>query len=213
MMMDNDPHDANAAEGFLRMMEFGNSTKGRGGPTLSQQKQAKANETLSHILKRNETLTTESLERWKERLRSLPILSDVPASATLEDIESLISKELGTGICVTVIRMDGERISLQLKPSSTVKDLKERLKIALASQLEKTPIMGLHKISWKSTWTSFCLVSSDGQRLLDDSAKLDDLGVGNNSEVHFARYNAEKEIKDARPKREKRQRRNPIDDK
>ena len=128
----------------------------------------------------------------------------------IHDIEALLARELGTGLNVVLVRMDGERIPLTLAPTATVRDLKQLIKRVMSARLEKEAVMGKRKVSWKSVWTDFCLMHN-GQRLLEDGARLCDVGVATDSDIAFARFNAKKAVKDARPRREKRPRRNAGD--
>lgn len=201
--------EASAADAFLCSIEV-TLEKGRGGPLLAQQRDEKAEEALVALLKRNESLTAESLARWEQHLLQDALLADVPPNASLEDIEALLARELGTGLNVVLVRMDGERIPLTLAPAATVRDLKQLIKRVMSTRLEKETVMGKRKISWKGVWTDFCLMHN-GQRLLEDGARLCDVGVATNSDIVFARFNAKKAVKDARPRREKRPRRNAGD--
>lgn len=198
------------ADAFLPSIQVA-VEKGRGGPPIAKQRDEKVEAALAAITKRNESLTAEALARWEERLLQDPLLADVPANASMEDIEALLACELGTGLNVVLVRMDGERIPLTLAPAATVKDCKRRVKSVMAARCETEAAMGKRKISWKGVWSNFCLVHA-GQRLLDDGARLADLGVGADAEILFARYNAKKAVKDARPRREKRPRRNAGDE-
>lgn len=114
-----------------------------------------------------------------------PILSDVPKKPTLSDVDTLISLEMGSAMRISVQKLDGTSFDVALMNSATVKDLKLAIKKKLI-EMEQSK-MGHRHISWKKVWANFAL-SYHNQKLLDDNSALQDSGIRNNSQVHFASY-------------------------
>ncbi|MBA0860975.1 hypothetical protein Goshw_023107 [Gossypium schwendimanii] len=127
-----------------------------------------------------------------------PILADVPKKPSLSDVDTLINLELGSAMCISILKLDGtsfvgtylDWFSLEFEDvavmnSSTVKDLKLAIKKKVV-QLEQSK-MGHRHISWRYVWANFCLAHHN-EKLLDDGAALQDFGVRNNSQVHFLPY-------------------------
>ncbi|KAK4429450.1 U11/U12 small nuclear ribonucleoprotein [Sesamum alatum] len=118
-------------------------------------------------------------------LLSDPILSDVPKKPSLSDVDTLINLELGSAMRITVLKLDGTSLEVALMNSATVKDLKLAIKKKVNDTEESR--MGHRHISWNHVWANFCL-SYLNEKLLDDSAALQDYGVRNNSQVQFVPY-------------------------
>ncbi|KAL0360476.1 UNVERIFIED_CONTAM: U11/U12 small nuclear ribonucleoprotein [Sesamum radiatum] len=111
-----------------------------------------------------------------------PILADVPKKPSLSDVDTLINLELGSAMRITVLKLDGTSLEVAMMNSATVKDLKLAIKKKVNDMEESR--MGHRHISWKHVWANFCL-SYLNEKLLDDSAALQDYGVRNNSQVQF----------------------------
>ncbi|KAH9616435.1 hypothetical protein KSS87_010857 [Heliosperma pusillum] len=169
------------------------AAQGGGGYNGENAKRARLNSTLSAMLKD-------------------PILSDVPINPTLSDVDILISLELGSAMRITVLKLDstsfGMLISLSqfnkhvlcitlsstfclflcvfadvvLMNNATLKDLKLAIKKKV-NEMEQSK-MGHRHISWKHVWANYCLLYHN-EKLLNDSAPLQDFGVRNNSQVQF----------------------------
>ncbi|KAF8094231.1 hypothetical protein N665_0367s0017 [Sinapis alba] len=129
------------------------------------------------------------VETKKEKLKSLlsqlladPILSDVPKNPTLSDVVTLVSLEKGSAMRLSIVKLDGSSLDVAVMNSATLKDLKLLIKKKV-NEMEQAN-MGHRHISWKHVWSSFCL-SCDNEKLLDDDAVLQDVGVRNNSQVYF----------------------------
>ncbi|KAH7415721.1 hypothetical protein KP509_14G058100 [Ceratopteris richardii] len=119
-----------------------------------------------------------------------PILSDVPKNATLADIDTLISVELGSAMRISVLRMDGMAIDVAIPNNARVRDLKKVIekKYNGLEQLE----MGHRHISWRHVWKNYCLCYLN-QKLIDDQIFLQDCGIRNNCQVRFVAHIASKE--------------------
>ncbi|CAL8995481.1 unnamed protein product [Prunus brigantina] len=119
-----------------------------------------------------------------------PVLSDVPKTPTLSDVDTLICLELGSAMRISVLKLDATAFDVALMNSATVKDLKVAIKKKI-NDMEQSK-MGHRHISWKHVWGNFCL-SYHNDKLLDDNAALQDFGIRNNSQVHFVPYVALKD--------------------
>ncbi|CAN6869193.1 unnamed protein product [Brassica oleracea] len=116
------------------------------------------------------------VETKREKRRSLlsqlladPILADVPRNPALWDVvTSALKKE---ALC-------DSPLSNSTAPPWDLKNLiKKRV-----NEMEQAN-MGQRHISWKHVWSNFCL-SCNNEKLLDDDAVLQDIGVQNKSQVH-----------------------------
>ncbi|XP_055829519.1 uncharacterized protein LOC129898838 isoform X2 [Solanum dulcamara] len=111
-----------------------------------------------------------------------PVLADIPKEPTLTDVDTLISLELGSAMRISILKLDGSSFVMN---SATVKDLKQavRKRIDYTEQSK----MGHRHISWRHVWSNFCLLFHN-EKLLDDTAKLQDYGIRNNAQVQFIPY-------------------------
>ncbi|KAF5179686.1 U11/U12 small nuclear ribonucleoprotein [Thalictrum thalictroides] len=113
------------------------------------------------------------------------ILADVPKKPTLTEVDTLISLELGSGMRLSVAKMDVNSFDVALLNSATVKDLKLAIQ-KKTNEMEQSK-MSHRRISWRHVWANFGL-SHHNDKLIDDSAVLQDFGIRNNSQVHFVPY-------------------------
>ncbi|XP_075084592.1 uncharacterized protein LOC107817456 isoform X4 [Nicotiana tabacum] len=111
-----------------------------------------------------------------------PVLSDVPKKPTLMDVDTLISLELGSAMRISILKLDG---SCFVMNSATVKDLKQAVRKRIDDSEQSK--MGHRHISWRHVWSNFCLLFHN-EKLLDDTAKLQDYGIRNNAQVQFIPY-------------------------
>ncbi|KAB2058105.1 hypothetical protein ES319_A11G211900v1 [Gossypium barbadense] len=111
-----------------------------------------------------------------------PILADVPKKPSLSDVDTLMNLELGSAMCISILKLDGTSFDVAVMNSATVKDLKLAIKKKVI-ELEQSK-MGHRHISWRHVWANFCLAHHN-EKLLDDGAALQDFGVRNNSEVLY----------------------------
>ncbi|KAK5785336.1 U11/U12 small nuclear ribonucleoprotein 25 kDa [Gossypium arboreum] len=114
-----------------------------------------------------------------------PILADVPKKPSLSDVDTLMNLELGSAMCISILKLDGTSFDVAVMNSATMKDLKLAIKKKVI-ELEQSK-MGHRHISWRHVWANFCLAHHN-EKLLDDGAALQDFGVRNNSQVHFLPY-------------------------
>ncbi|KAK9748512.1 hypothetical protein RND81_02G062900 [Saponaria officinalis] len=121
-----------------------------------------------------------------------PILSDVPKNPTLSDVDTLICLELGSAMRISVLKLDSSSFDVVLMNSATLKDLKVAIKKKV-SEMEESK-MGHRQISWKHVWANYCLLFQN-EKLLDESAPLQDFGIRNNSQVQFIPFIAARQSK------------------
>ncbi|CAA7050980.1 unnamed protein product [Microthlaspi erraticum] len=129
------------------------------------------------------------VEMKREKLKSIlshlladPILADVPRNPTLLDVVTLVSLEKGSAMRLSVVKLDGSSLDVAVMNSATLKDLKLLIKKKV-NEMEQSN-MGHRHISWKHVWSNFCL-SCNNEKLIDDDAVLQDVGIRNNSQVAF----------------------------
>ncbi|KAM3283079.1 U11/U12 small nuclear ribonucleoprotein 25 kDa protein isoform X1 [Capsicum chacoense] len=114
-----------------------------------------------------------------------PVLADVPRKPTLTDVDTLISLELGSAMRISILKLDGSSFDVTVMNSATVKDLKQAVR-KRTDDTEQSQ-MGHRHISWRHVWSNFCLLFHN-EKLLDDTAKLQDYGIRNNAQVQFIPY-------------------------
>ncbi|XP_016498810.1 U11/U12 small nuclear ribonucleoprotein 25 kDa protein isoform X2 [Nicotiana tabacum] len=114
-----------------------------------------------------------------------PVLSDVPKKPTLMDVDTLISLELGSAMRISILKLDGSCFDVTVMNSATVKDLKQAVRKRIDDSEQSK--MGHRHISWRHVWSNFCLLFHN-EKLLDDTAKLQDYGIRNNAQVQFIPY-------------------------
>ncbi|KAL1933824.1 hypothetical protein VTP01DRAFT_7914 [Rhizomucor pusillus] len=133
-----------------------------------------------------------SLEQdLEERVRILlqdELLKDVPTNPRIEEIETLISVEQGRAYQITIDRSPLEPLSIAVRQSTTVSEIKKLIKAKLDRTLKTNE---KKSISWKYIWRTYCLML-DGQRLTDDSAVVSQLGIKQGTVLKFSRMPHEK---------------------
>uniref|UniRef100_A0A803MX15 SNRNP25 ubiquitin-like domain-containing protein n=1 Tax=Chenopodium quinoa TaxID=63459 RepID=A0A803MX15_CHEQI len=138
----------------------GDGGGGGGGYSIENVKRAKLNSTLAALL-------------------DDPILADVPKKPSLSDVDTLISLELGSAMRITILKLDSTSFDVVVMNSATVKDLKLCIKKKV-NEMEQSK-MGHRHISWKHVWANYCLLYHN-EKLLNESAALQDFGIRNNSQ-------------------------------
>lgn len=129
-----------------------------------------------------ETMKRARLKSTLSALLDDPILSDVPKMPSLSDVDTLISLELGSAMRICVLKLDGTSFDVVLLNTATVKDLKLAIKKKV-NEMEQSK-MGHRHISWRHVWANYCLLYHN-EKLLNESASLQDFGIRNNSQVQF----------------------------
>ncbi|KAI9311963.1 hypothetical protein BX666DRAFT_881339 [Dichotomocladium elegans] len=124
-----------------------------------------------------------------DRLRALlddELLADVPKNPTLEDIEKLIAIEQGRAYRIKIDRGHFDPLFIIVKQAFSVRDVKKEIQRAMKNTDN-------HAISWKYIWRTYCLMTQDGQkRLEDDNAVVSQLGITQHTVLRFARRTFEK---------------------
>ncbi|KAJ8437420.1 hypothetical protein Cgig2_031941 [Carnegiea gigantea] len=133
-----------------------------------------------------ETMKRARLKSTLSALLDDPILSDVPKMPSLSDVDTLISLELGSAMRISVLKLD----DVVLLNTATVKDLKLAIKKKV-NEMEQSK-MGHRHISWRHVWANYCLLYHN-DKLLNESASLQDFGIRNNSQVQFIPFIAAKQ--------------------
>ncbi|CAN4126674.1 unnamed protein product [Withania somnifera] len=176
--------------------------------TKADEKDLEAKEEQMTMLEMSKDLTTESKQLTgegrkeetnisleyssdmkKARLHSTlvallndPVLADIPKNPTLTDVDTLISLELGSAMRISILRLDGSSFEVTVMNSATVKDLKQAVRRRIDDTEQSK--MGHRHISWRHVWSNFCLLFHN-VKLLDDTAKLQDYGIRNNTQVLY----------------------------
>ncbi|XP_067667882.1 U11/U12 small nuclear ribonucleoprotein 25 kDa protein-like [Haliotis asinina] len=117
-----------------------------------------------------------------ELIESDPLLKDLPAGVTLEEVNSAIAVEYGQAMVVDVMRADGEALKIVVVQDASVLDLKHAIRRHVT--LRQSRKGGTIHISWKYIWRSYCLYF-DGQKLSDDRRTLKSYGIRNRDEIMF----------------------------
>ncbi|KAL0750018.1 hypothetical protein Bca101_032021 [Brassica carinata] len=86
---------------------------------------------------------------------------------------------------LSIVELDGSSLDVAVMNSATLKDLKNLIKKRV-NEMEQAN-MGQRHISWKHVWSNFCL-SCNNEKLLDDDAVLQDIGVQNKSQIASVPY-------------------------
>jgi len=136
----------------------------------------------------DDRLTLPELEAVYERtlaelLAADPLLSELPAGLTAPEVRSLTALEHGTAMAVLVNRGD-QLTRLIVERTATVRDLQRALRCAveLKQERQRRP----RRISWRYVWRTHWLCYK-GRHLMDEQAKLEELGVTNKAEVCFVK--------------------------
>jgi len=144
----------------------------------------RANRSMAELeFQKVQQLTYEQQEELLQELLADPLLQDVPNDTTVAEVSKMLGLETGGALTIDIVRMDGLKIPMILSPDATLRDLKNELKAVIAQKVEKRK----KKINWKHVWKTSCLTFK-GNKLLNDSVLLKDLGVSNQSELYFAKY-------------------------
>uniref|UniRef100_T1IHP2 SNRNP25 ubiquitin-like domain-containing protein n=1 Tax=Strigamia maritima TaxID=126957 RepID=T1IHP2_STRMM len=122
-------------------------------------------------------------------MKSDPLLSDLPSSVTLDEVNSQIALEYGQAMTVNVIKTNGQVYPIVVEQKATVLDLKHAIKRHVT--LKQSRDGDLTPISWKYIWRTFWLYF-DGQKLMEDKKKLKEYGIHNRAEVTFIKQLKEK---------------------
>ncbi|XP_053132790.1 U11/U12 small nuclear ribonucleoprotein 25 kDa protein [Hemicordylus capensis] len=131
----------------------------------------------------------EVLARWQAALARLvrdPLLCDLPAQVTPEEISSQVALEYGQAMTVRVRRGDAPQAPrpVVVVQNASVLDLKKAIQRFV--QLKQEREGGIQHISWKYVWRTYSLTFG-GEKLTDDQKKLREYGIRNRDEVSFVK--------------------------
>ncbi|XP_019635137.1 PREDICTED: U11/U12 small nuclear ribonucleoprotein 25 kDa protein-like [Branchiostoma belcheri] len=111
-----------------------------------------------------------------------PLLSDLPAGVTLDEVKSQIALEYGQAMKVIVRKECGGIMPIVVPQDATVVDLKHA--ISRYVTLKQTREGGTTQISWRYIWRTYWL-TFDGEKLSQNNKKLKDYGIRNRAELRF----------------------------
>ncbi|XP_066496423.1 U11/U12 small nuclear ribonucleoprotein 25 kDa protein [Tiliqua scincoides] len=136
-----------------------------------------------------EAAHAEVLALWQEALARLvrdPLLCDLPAQVTPEEISSQVALEYGQAMTVRVRRADAPEAPMPVVvvQNASVLDLKKAVQRFV--QLKQEREGGIQHISWKYVWRTYTLAFG-GEKLTDDKKKLREYGIRNRDEVCFVK--------------------------
>ncbi|KAH1082709.1 hypothetical protein J1N35_022470 [Gossypium stocksii] len=121
-----------------------------------------------------------------------PILADVLEKPSLSDVDTLINLELGSAMCISIIKLDGTSFSTlqmlslsQLGRPLATDEFSHGERFEARNQEESDRVRAIQ--DGRHVWANFCLAHHN-EKLLDDGTALQDFGVQNNSQVHFLPY-------------------------
>ncbi|XP_058013350.1 U11/U12 small nuclear ribonucleoprotein 25 kDa protein isoform X2 [Ahaetulla prasina] len=131
----------------------------------------------------------EAVARWQAGLALLvrdPLLCDLPAQVTPEEICSQVALEYGQAMTVRVRRLDVPEAPMPVVvvQSASVLELKKALRRFV--QLRQERQGGARHISWRHVWRTYSLTFG-GEKLADDRKKLREYGIRNRDEVSFVK--------------------------
>ncbi|XP_026560324.1 U11/U12 small nuclear ribonucleoprotein 25 kDa protein [Pseudonaja textilis] len=131
----------------------------------------------------------EAVARWQAGLARLvrdPLLCDLPAQVTPEEICSQVALEYGQAMTVRVRRVDAPEVPMPVVvvQSASVLELKKALRRFV--QLRQERQGGARHISWRHVWRTYSLTFG-GEKLADDRKKLREYGIRNRDEVSFVK--------------------------
>lgn len=131
----------------------------------------------------------EAMALWQAGLARLvrdPLLCDLPAQVTPEEIASQIALEYGQAMTVRVRRADApqEPMPVVVVQQATVLDLKKAVQRFVELRQERQG--GTTRISWRHVWRTYSLAFG-GEKLDQDGKKLREYGIRNRDEVCFVK--------------------------
>jgi U11/U12 small nuclear ribonucleoprotein SNRNP25 len=107
-------------------------------------------------------------------------------SLTLEQVDTLIALELGTAFEITVLRCGLEPLTIVVRQNATIADIKNLIVLQITRDLKEKGRRN-KKIGWKYIWKTYCLMF-EGKKLLEDKARIQEIGIRSGSILRFSRY-------------------------
>ncbi|XP_022088923.1 U11/U12 small nuclear ribonucleoprotein 25 kDa protein-like [Acanthaster planci] len=118
-----------------------------------------------------------------EIIRDDPLLSDLPAEVTAEEVGLQIALEYGQAMTVNVQKFTGELMPIVVLQGARVQDLKHAIQryVTLKESRKGSQV----SISWKYIWRTYSLCYEGEQ--LDKNKKLKEYGIRNRDTVTFVK--------------------------
>ncbi|KAK4367038.1 hypothetical protein RND71_014918 [Anisodus tanguticus] len=176
-----DEKDLEAKEEQMTLLEMSGDLTTESKQLTAEPRKEETNISLEY----NSDMKKARLHSTLVALLNDPVLADVPKKPTLTDVDTLISLELGSAMRISILKLDGSSFDVTVMNSATVKDLKQAVRKRIDDTEQSK--MGHRHISWRHVWSNFCLLFHN-EKLLDDTAKLQDYGIRNNAQVQFIPY-------------------------
>ncbi|XP_054851436.1 U11/U12 small nuclear ribonucleoprotein 25 kDa protein [Eublepharis macularius] len=131
----------------------------------------------------------EALELWQAGLARLvrdPLLCDLPAQVTPEEIASQVALEYGQAMTVRVRRADALQAPMPVVVVQQASVLELKKAVQRFVQLQQERQGGVQHISWRHVWRTYSLAFGT-EKLEDDRRKLREYGIRNRDEVTFVK--------------------------
>ncbi|RIA91773.1 hypothetical protein C1645_821609 [Glomus cerebriforme] len=123
-------------------------------------------------------------------------LTTTTNSIILEQVDTLIALEMGTAFEINILRCGLEPLKMIVRQNATIADIKNLIILQVTRDLKEKGRKN-KRISWKYIWKTYCLMF-EGQKLLEDKARIQEIGIRSGSVLRFSRY-----VKKNRTEREK----------
>ncbi|XP_071803962.1 U11/U12 small nuclear ribonucleoprotein 25 kDa protein-like [Asterias amurensis] len=153
-------------------------------PSVTNTQQLTASDT---IITQEDLTHKQAMEIVREGLSDVldgdPLLSDLPAGVTSEEVALQIALEYGQAMTVCVQKFTGEIMPIVVLQGARVQDLKQAIQryVTLNEDRKGTQT----SISWKYVWRTYSLYI-DGEQL-DKNNKLKEYGIKNKDIVTFVK--------------------------
>jgi len=122
---------------------------------------------------------------FNEIIAGETLLTNIDSTDTNE-LKTILSLEYGESMNLFVKRADNEIISLIVKQTAKVKDLKQAIQSFYTTKKKSKRFEMTQVINWKYTWKIFLLRFGD-ELLIDENTALRDYGIQNRSILEFSR--------------------------
>ncbi|GBC07189.1 hypothetical protein RclHR1_00730038 [Rhizophagus clarus] len=136
--------------------------------------------------KNNRVLLSRGISKNTSSMIGESSLITTTTSLTLEQVDTLIALELGTAFEITILRRGLEPLKMVVRQNATISDIKNLIVLQVTRDLKEKG-RKRKKISWKYIWKTYCLMF-EGQKLLEDKARIQEIGIRSGSVLKFSRY-------------------------
>ncbi|RGB44020.1 hypothetical protein C1646_661085 [Rhizophagus diaphanus] len=134
----------------------------------------------------NRALLNRGINKNNSSMTGESSLTTTTTSLTLEHVDTLIALEMGTAFEITILRSGLETLKMVVRQNATVSDIKNLIVLQVTRALKEKGRRN-KKISWKYIWKTYCLMF-EGQKLLEDKARIQEIGIRSGSVLRFSRY-------------------------